>query len=69
MTSPLRHNLIDQFRLTIFSVALGAGKRLFRDEGDKIALRLADVKTTKTGVVMLTYQVAGTNGEGSAATG
>jgi dihydrofolate reductase len=65
----LRHNLIDQFQLIIFPVAVGEGKRLFRDGGEQIALRLTDVKTTKIGVVMLTYLSEGTNGEGPATNG
>jgi hypothetical protein len=40
----------------IVPVALGSGERFFRDGHDATTLSLTDVKTTATGVVMLTYQ-------------
>jgi hypothetical protein len=47
----------DRYRLMVFPVMLGAGKRLFNagDLGLK-AFRLADAATTDTGVAMLTYE-------------
>jgi dihydrofolate reductase len=55
----MRHDLIDEYRLMVHPVILGAGKRLFRDGNERVALRLAAVETTGTGVVMATYQPAG----------
>jgi dihydrofolate reductase len=55
----MRHGLIDEYRLMVHPVILGAGKRLFRDGNERVALRLAAVETTGTGVVMATYQPAG----------
>jgi dihydrofolate reductase len=55
-----RHNLIDEYRLMIHPVVLGGGKPLFRNGHNTAALRLADTRTTSTGVVMLTYTTAGT---------
>ncbi len=48
-------DLVDEYRLMVFPVALGSGKRLFAGEGDAVALRLVDVKTLPTGTVILTY--------------
>lgn len=55
----MAHNLIDEYRLMVFPVALGTGKRLFRDGNEKIPLKLAAAETTGAGVVVLTYQPAG----------
>jgi dihydrofolate reductase len=49
-----RLGLIDEYRLMIHPVLVGKGKRLF-DSSPERALRLADVKTTGTGVVVLSY--------------
>ena len=50
-----QHDLIDEYRLMVFPVVLGIGKRLFED-GSKTPLRLVDTKTFSSGVVVLTYQ-------------
>jgi len=55
----LRHSLVDQFRLWVFPVVVGTGKRLFADGTIPSALDLVDSKTSTTGVVMATYQPAG----------
>jgi hypothetical protein len=39
----------------IYPVVLGEGRRLFADQAPSAAFRLADVKTTGTGVIALTY--------------
>ncbi|MBV9100698.1 MAG: dihydrofolate reductase family protein [Candidatus Dormibacteraeota bacterium] len=52
----MEHDLIDEVRLKIFPVVLGAGGRLFGDTSDKKALRLADTRTVEGGVVILTYE-------------
>ena len=53
-----RHNLIDEYRLMIFPVLPGGGKVLFRAAHNPTALRLADTRTTSTGVALLTYRPA-----------
>ena len=55
----LPHDLIDQYRLMIYPVVLGHGKRLFRDAGDKKPLRLVDANTTTSGVLIADYEPAG----------
>jgi class 3 adenylate cyclase/dihydrofolate reductase len=51
----LRHNLVDEYRLLVYPVILGSGKRLFRDRIDTHHLRLIDSRTFGSGVVLLTY--------------
>ena len=52
-------DLIDEFRLWIFPVVVGPGKRLFGDRTQAGALELVDSKTSSTGVVIATYRRAG----------
>jgi dihydrofolate reductase len=59
------HGLIDEYRLWIYPVVLGAGRRLFGEGGAPSALRLVDTKTTSTGVVVHVYRPAGRPGYGS----
>ena len=55
----LRHNLVDQYRLLIFPVVIGSGKRLFADGTIPSGLQLVDSTVSTTGVVMATYEPAG----------
>ena len=55
----LEHDLVDEFRLMIFPVVVGKGKRLFGDGTVPGGLKLTDSKTSTTGVVIATYQRAG----------
>ena len=55
----LEHDLIDEFRMWIFPVALGTGKRLFGDGTIPVALRLVANSVSKTGVTINTYARAG----------
>jgi dihydrofolate reductase len=52
----VEHDLVDEFRLMVFPVVLGSGKRLFSETGDKKPLRLVDSKMVGDGVAILTYQ-------------
>lgn len=60
----MRHNLIDEYRLMLHPVIVGKGKRLFKDGIATTTLKLADTKTTGTGVVILTYRPAEKSVEG-----
>jgi dihydrofolate reductase len=55
----LRHKLIDEYRLWIFPVVVGPGKRLFSDGTIPAGLKLVDTKVSTTGVVIATYEPAG----------
>jgi dihydrofolate reductase len=55
----LAHDLIDEFRLKIFPVTLGPGKRLFDQGAIPGAYVLADSTTTPAGVLAATYKRAG----------
>jgi dihydrofolate reductase len=52
----IEHDLVDELRLMVFPVVLGAGKRLFGETGAKKPLRLVDSKTVGEGVAILTYE-------------
>jgi dihydrofolate reductase len=51
----LREGLLDELHLFVFPVALGSGKRLFGDGGEKLPLKLVGSASFETGVVHLTY--------------
>jgi dihydrofolate reductase len=55
----IEHDLIDEYRLLVFPVHLGSGKKLFRDGARPAALKLISSSTTSTGVVIATYQPDG----------
>ena len=55
----LRHNLVDRFRLLIFPIVIGSGKRLFSEGAIPSGLKLVDSKVSTTGVVIGTYEPAG----------
>jgi len=52
----MKRDLVDEYRLMVFPVVLGSGKRLFHDEIDTSHLRLVDTRTFGSGVVLLTYE-------------
>jgi dihydrofolate reductase len=54
----LQHGLIDQLRLMIYPVVLGAGKLRFTGTGGKKDLQLAGVTATSAGVVIADYTKA-----------
>jgi len=55
----LHNNLVDEFRLWVFPVVIGSGKRLFSDGAMPSGLKLIDTTVSRTGVVMGTYEPAG----------
>jgi dihydrofolate reductase len=54
----IEHDLVDEFRLMVFPVVLGSGKRLFGETSDKKPLRLVDSKVVGDGVAILVYAPA-----------
>jgi len=52
----LEHDLVDELRLKIFPVVLGAGQRLYGETSDKKPMRLLDSQTLEGGIAYLTYQ-------------
>jgi dihydrofolate reductase len=55
----LRHNLVDEYRLWVFPLVIGSGKRLFSDGTIPAGLKLVDSKVSTTGVVIGVYEPAG----------
>jgi dihydrofolate reductase len=51
----VEHDLVDELRLKIYPVVLGAGERLFGETSDKKPMRLVDTQTLDDGVAFLTY--------------
>jgi dihydrofolate reductase len=51
----LQHGLIDEFRVMVYPVAVGAGLRIFESIG-QTPMKLLETKTFNTGVVILHYQ-------------
>jgi dihydrofolate reductase len=52
----IEHDLVDELRLKIFPVVLGAGQRLFGQTSDKKPMRLVDTQAIEGGIAYLTYQ-------------
>jgi dihydrofolate reductase len=53
----MEHDLVDQLRLKIFPVVLGAGERLFGDTRDTKPLRLLDSQVIDHGVVVVNHEL------------
>jgi dihydrofolate reductase len=60
----IEHDLVDELRLKIFPIVLGAGERLFGALGDKKTFRLTDSRTVGDGVAILTYEPVRDPGQG-----
>ncbi len=55
--SLVQNGLVDEYRLMVYPIVLGTGKRLFTDAAPT-RLALAEAKSTGDGIMMLTYHPA-----------
>jgi dihydrofolate reductase len=55
----IAHDLVDEYRLTVFPVVLGTGKRLFGSGAVPSRLKLVSSRTTDAGVVACVYRPTG----------
>jgi dihydrofolate reductase len=51
----LANDLVDEFRFMIDPLVLGAGRRIFHEEGARRPLRLVDSQVTTTGAILATF--------------
>ena len=54
----IEHDLVDELRLFVFPVVIGAGERLFGETSSTKPFRLTGSRTVGNGLAFLTYQVA-----------
>ena len=52
----MQHDLVDEYRLMVYPLILGSGKRLFPGGAHGLKLQLVETKPFRSGVVVLTYQ-------------
>ena len=52
----LEHDLVDELRLNVFPVVLGAGERLFGETSGKTLMRLVEARTLDGDTTYLTYE-------------
>ena len=50
------NDLVDELRLVVFPVVVGAGERLFGDTGEPKPLHLLGTRTIGDGLILLSYQ-------------
>jgi dihydrofolate reductase len=55
--SLIAENLVDEYRLFVYPTVVGRGARLFEDATSVPDLELAESRSFRSGVVLLTYRV------------
>ena len=65
MRTLMEHDLIDEYRLMVFPIVVGQGKRLFADTQETKTMKLVNTKQVgPDGVLILTYRPVGKEAEG-----
>ena len=52
----MQEDLIDEYRLMVFSIVVGNGKEAFHGESQQKEFKLVQSQTFGSGVVVLTYE-------------
>lgn len=59
MQTLIKHDLVDEFRLILYPLTLGSGKRLFAEGTLPAAFKVTESQVTSSGVILVTYERAG----------
>ena len=54
--SLIEHGLVDEYRLMVFPIILGSGKRLFPDVSEAARLALVEARPGGSGIMLMRYQ-------------
>jgi hypothetical protein len=58
MSRIVAHELVDEWRLMVYPIVVGKGKRCFGDPGRAVDMRLVDARTVGEGIAILIYEPA-----------
>ena len=63
MPEPIAGGVVEEYRLFVYPVVLGRGRRLFADATSAPKRRLAEARPFRCRIVLLRYRTAGERGE------